>query len=70
MRKFLLVLLQMLCLSGLMAQERYFRVADISISGNEKTKSQTILREFRYSVGDSITESSLDKEIQNFTDNL
>lgn len=70
MRKFLLVLLQMLCLSGLMAQERYFRVADISISGNEKTKPQTILREFRYSVGDSIPESSLDKEIQNFTDNL
>ncbi|MBQ4010216.1 MAG: hypothetical protein II604_05905 [Bacteroidales bacterium] len=70
MRKFLLVLLQMLCLSGLMAQERYFRVADISISGNEKTKPQTILREFRYSVGDSIPDSSLDKEIQNFTDNL
>lgn len=70
MRKFLLVLLQMLCLSGLMAQERYFRVTDISISGNEKTKPQTILREFRYSVGDSIPEAILDKEIQNFTDNL
>ena len=70
MRTFLLVLLQMLCVSGLLAQERYFRINDISISGNEKTKPQTILREFRYSVGDSIQESILDKEIQNFTDNL
>ena len=70
MRKFVLVLLQMLCLSGLLAQERYFYITDISVSGNDKTKPQTILREFRYSVGDSIRESALDDEIQNFTDNL
>ena len=70
MRKFLLVLVQMLCLSVLLAQERYIHVSDISVSGNDKTKPQTILREFRYSVGDSIRVSALDSEIQNFTDNL
>ena len=63
-------LLLIICSVVSFAQEQKFYIADIEISGNEKTKPQTILREFRYSVGDSIEESDLCSEIQNFTDNL
>ena len=52
------------------AQEKYMHISSINISGNEKTKAQTILREFRYSVGDSLPEERIDVEIQNFSDNL
>jgi len=70
MRGFLLTVVISVCSVVLSAQERQLLISDISIIGNEKTKPQTILREFRYSVGDSILEKDIDKEIVNFTDNL
>lgn len=69
MRKALVLVLLLLCSQGFFAQE-YYRVADIVISGNEKTKPQTILREFRYSIGDSIPVDEVDPEIATFSDNL
>ncbi|MBO7571724.1 MAG: BamA/TamA family outer membrane protein [Bacteroidales bacterium] len=70
MRAVLLLVFFFVCSVAAYAQERYMHIADISISGNEKTKPQTILREFRYSVGDSIPDGRVDAEITNFSDNL
>ena len=70
MRRFLLACVLLILSACAFAQEKYLIISDINISGNEKTKPQTILREFRYSVGDSISATDIDKEIQNFSDNL
>lgn len=70
MRRILLASILLICSACAFAQEKYLHISGISLSGNEKTKPQTILREFGYSAGDSISEADIDKEIQNFTDNL
>jgi outer membrane protein assembly factor BamA len=70
MRAVLLSVLFFACSLAVLAQENYMRIADITISGNEKTKPQTILREFRCSAGGSLPEKNLESELQNFSDNL
>ena len=70
MRVVLLSVVFWACSVTVLAQERYMHIADINITGNEKTKPQTILREFRCSVGDSLPEGNVESEIQNFADNL
>lgn len=69
MRKALVLVLIALCSLCMYAQE-YYSISDITITGNEKTKPQTILREFRYSVGDSISVDEVDAEVTAFADNL
>lgn len=61
--------LVLLCSLCTFAQHNY-RIADIAIEGNEKTKPQTILREFRYSVGDTIPADEVEAELSVFVDNL
>ncbi|MCF0206655.1 MAG: BamA/TamA family outer membrane protein [Bacteroidales bacterium] len=63
----------LLCLSSLAYDSdstKYFIIQEIAISGNEKTKPQVILREFPYSVGDSIPCGNVESEIASFSDNL
>ncbi len=70
MKTFFLSVLVLFASFCVFAQDSHYRIADISISGNEKTKPQTILREFRYSVGDTISADEIDSEISTFSDNL
>jgi len=70
MRKNLLACILLICSVCAFAQEKYLLISEIGISGNEKTKPQTILREFPYSEGDSISMSDIDDEISAFADNL
>ncbi len=70
MRAVLLSVVFFVCSVVALAQERYLHIADITISGNEKTKPQTILREFRCKAGDSLPEDNLESELRNFADNL
>lgn len=70
MRKNLLACILLVCSVCAFAQEKYLHISGITLSGNEKTKPQTILREFGYSAGDSISESDIDNEMQAFASNL
>lgn len=58
------LLLALFLFFPLFAEATFYRVASISINGNNKTHSKIILRELDFEVGDSIKADQLDKVIQ------
>ncbi len=51
------------CSNFLFAQNDFYRIDSIQISGNKKTKDKILLREIGYEIGDSIAASNVKSEI-------
>jgi len=70
---YIYLILWSLGFSSVAAQDLYkglFEVSEITITGNDKTKEATILRELYFQVGDSIAPSELVEKIENSKSNL
>jgi outer membrane protein assembly factor BamA len=74
MHKIILLYLFLLSCCSILAQQGQqntsYRIADIQIEGNKKTKAPIILREISLTIGDSLYEEELESFCRNAEDNI
>jgi outer membrane protein assembly factor BamA len=74
MHKTILLYLLLLTSCSLLAQEKQqnatFRIADIQIEGNKKTKAPIILRELRLNIGDTINKRKIESFCKEAEENI